>query len=156
MQQKQCETFEYAVNYLDNPFLSVPTIELPSSGNHIKKLELLIADIGHQFEAGVVSNQGGFTPTKPGWVVRRGTSRHPFSGQTRREELIFYMWYGKHHMAVECTLPARALERVISNYEALTKAEQSRVPTTLHCKEKSFVANDMNSADKISAAQYAE
>lgn len=66
------------------------------------------------------------------------------------------MCYGKDHLAVEYTLPARELELVISNFEALNEAKRSRMPATMYPKAKRFVTNDMSPADKTPAALYAE
>lgn len=66
------------------------------------------------------------------------------------------MYYGNHHLTVKCTLSARELERVISNYEALTEVKRSKVPATMHLVVKSFVGNDLSPAEKITASQYIE
>lgn len=106
--------------------------------------------------SGCTTTQREFTPSNPGWVDERGIYRAPAVVWTRREGLTCYMCYAKHHLAVECTLPARELERLISNCEALTKAERGWVPGTMYWKAESFVAYDMKPSDKIPAAQYAE
>lgn len=76
--------------------------------------------------------------------------------RTRCEEFICSIFYGKHHLEVDCTLLARELERVISNYDALTDVERSRAPATVHWEAKSFFAICMSPTDKVPDNQYAE
>lgn len=156
MPRDQSHTLEEAFHYLDYPDTSVPTTELPTTDTPTEESELLLADIRRQRQAGVVPPQGGFTPSKPGWVDQRRNYRSAAAFRPRREGLICHVCYGRHHLAAECTLPARDLERVISNYESLTDAERSRVPATMYWKAKAFVAGDPNRVGGIPTTQNVE
>ncbi|CAN8075287.1 unnamed protein product [Agarophyton chilense] len=56
------------------------------------------------------------------------------------EALIFYLCYGRHHLSSECTLPAKDLVRVLTNYETLSEEERTRVPAGIYWKVKGWLS----------------
>ncbi|KAI0566374.1 hypothetical protein FGB62_9g03 [Gracilaria domingensis] len=81
----------------------------------------------------------GFNSKQPGWIDTRGANQR--SGLTQ-EGLICYSCYGGHHLASDCTLSAKALYRIVMNYEALTEAERAKVPGQSYWKAKDYVGAD--------------
>lgn len=53
-----------------------------------------------------------------------------------------YHSYVHYYLAVECTLPARDLTRVVTNYESLNDAERARVPARAYWKTKACFTPD--------------
>ncbi|CAN8063203.1 unnamed protein product [Agarophyton chilense] len=135
---------------------SVPTVDLPHSESQEEEALMAIEGRRPMYRPYAVPPQGGFKNGKPGWVDTRTAQRSHSMLTNRRDGLICYSCYKKHHLSAECTLPAKDLSRIMTNYEALSEEERSRVPAGMYWKAKSwFSQTPMRRTDKP-VAQNAE
>ncbi|CAN8062282.1 unnamed protein product [Agarophyton chilense] len=133
---KESDSHEEAVHLMECTDSSVPTVDLPHSESQDEEALMAMEGRGPMCRPYKVPPQGGFKNGKPGWVVTPTEYRSQPMLTNRRDRLICYSCYGKHHLSAECTLPAKDLSRIMMNYEALSEEKRSRVPAGLYWKAK--------------------
>ncbi|CAN8076121.1 unnamed protein product [Agarophyton chilense] len=150
------DSHEEAVHLMEYTDSFVPTVDLPHSESQDEEALMAMEGRRPMYRPYTVPPQGGFKNGKPEWVDTRTAYRSQPMLTNRRDGLICYSCYGKHQLSAECTLPAKDLSRIMTNYEALSEKERSRVPTGMYWKAESwFSQTPMRRKDKP-VAQNAE
>lgn len=120
------------MHYLDDPFDSIPTTDLPttkgSSEGHLMTMETR----GGQYLAGIVPPSRDFTNRRPGWAGTRAVPGNSALKRPYTDNMLCYNCYGRHYLSVECTLPNKDIYKIILNYEDLMEDDRNRVLATFY------------------------
>lgn len=121
------------------PDYSILTDELPNteSSGDAEELGAIEGQI-NSYSTTMVPPKGGFKEDKPRWVNNRVAARPQLYGRPRREGLVCYACYGRHHLSIECTPPLKELRKLIENYESLKEEERARVLPEAYWRTKTW------------------
>ncbi|CAN8072210.1 unnamed protein product [Agarophyton chilense] len=146
---KGSDSHEEAVYLMEYTDSSVPIVDLPHSESQDEEALMAMEGRRPMYSPYTVPPQGGFKNGIPGWVDTHTAYRSQPMLTNPLDGLICYSCYGKHYLSAECTLPAKDLSRIMTNYEALSEEERSRVPAGMYWKAKSwFSQTPMRRTDK--------
>ncbi|CAN8069229.1 unnamed protein product [Agarophyton chilense] len=156
MALKGSDSHEEAVHLMEYTDSSVPTVDL--SYLESQDEEALMAMVSRRpiYRPYTAPPQEGIKNGKPGWVDTRTAYRSQPMLTNCCDGLICYSCYGKHDLSAECTLPAKDLSRIMTNYEALSEEERSRVPEGMYWKAKSWFSQTLMRRTDKPFAQNAE
>ncbi|CAN8069068.1 unnamed protein product, partial [Agarophyton chilense] len=146
---KGSDSHEEAVHLMEYTDSSVPTVDLSHSESQDEEALMALEGRRPMYRPYTVPPQGFFKNEKPRWVDTRTAYRSQPMLTNRRNGLIWYSCYGKHHLSAECKLLAKNLSRIMTNYEALSEEKRSRVPAAMYWKAKRwFSQTPMRRTDK--------
>ena len=99
---------------------SINTSELPNSEQELSEEIMFTQQTSQIKPAHIPYGDKQTIPTRVGWLKR-----------TDRPTIVCYSCYKKNdHKSPDCTLPLPEMYKIITNYEALSEEERSKIPDT--------------------------